>query len=159
MSDQIPKAGEYGARKFWYTRKGTVITIGLTSVAIDEMGEITGVEFPEEGDTFTQGDTILTVEGTEDNVDVPAPASGEIISLNEILIDSPHIVFEDPTEEGWLVKIQAEDPEELLELAEDEHSEESVDEDDEEEDENDEDFDDEEDFDEEDGDEEDDEDF
>ena len=55
MSEAAPKSGEYLDGKLWFTRKAAIVTIGLTSAAIEEIGAVQKIEMPEEGDDFTKG--------------------------------------------------------------------------------------------------------
>lgn len=112
---KVPKEGEFQRGQLWYSRRGNVLTIGLTSAAIDKLGDLDGITLPEEGDHFDAGDDILTVDGTHGSVDVALPTKGVVLSVNPVAND-PSAVSEDPLEEGWLVKYQVDDLESLLEL-------------------------------------------
>lgn len=117
MSDAAPKNGEYLDGKLWFSRKLSMVTIGLTSHAIEEIGAVQGIEFPEEGLDVEKGEVILTVEGTNSNFEVTAPASGIVQEVNEAAKDEPDMVSDDPLEEGWLVKIEIQDKSDLKEFA------------------------------------------
>ena len=112
---KVPKEGEFAEGQVWYSRRGNVLTIGLTSGAIDKLGDLDGIELPEEGDHFDAGDDILTVEGTHGSVEVALPTKGVVLSVNPVASD-PVAVAEDPLEEGWLLKYQVDDLEALLDL-------------------------------------------
>jgi glycine cleavage system H protein len=112
---RVPKEGEFEGGQLWYSRRGNVLTIGLTSSAIDKLGDLDTITLPEEGDHFDAGDAILTVEGTHGSVEVVLPTKGVVLSVGPSASD-PAAVSEDPLEEGWLVKYQIEDLESLLEL-------------------------------------------
>jgi glycine cleavage system H protein len=112
---KVPKEGEFEKGQLWYSRRGNVLTIGLTSSAIDKLGELDGITLPEEGDHFDAGDEIVTVDGTRGSVEVVLPSKGVVLAVNPVAND-PAAVSEDPLEEGWLVKYQIEDLETLLEL-------------------------------------------
>ena len=114
---KVPKEGEFDQGQLWFSRRGNVLTIGLTSAAIDRLGDLDGIALPEEGDHFDAGDDIVTIEGTRGSVEVALPTKGVVLSVNPIASD-PAAVSDDPLEEGWLVRYQVEDLEALLELAE-----------------------------------------
>jgi glycine cleavage system H protein len=116
-ADIAPKNGEYAEGKFWFHRKLNTVTIGLTSLAIEEIGEVQGIEFPEDGDDFTKGDIVVTVDGTSGKLEVTTPASGVIEEVNEAAKEEPDVVSDDPLEEGWLVKLEIEDTSDLKEYA------------------------------------------
>lgn len=116
MSEAAPKEGEFAEGKLWFTRRLSAVTVGLTDLAIEEIGSVERVELPEDGDDFSKGDVVATVEGSSGTLEVIAPASGLIAEINENAKKSPEVVSEDPLEEGWLFKLTIEDPSELKEL-------------------------------------------
>jgi glycine cleavage system H protein len=116
MSDAAPKSGDYLDGKLWFHRKGNLLTLGLTSLGLEDLGNIQGIDFPDEGDDFSKSDVIVTVDGSAGSVEVICPASGLIQEVNSALQSEPERLTEDPLEEGWLVKLQIEDPTELKEF-------------------------------------------
>ena len=117
LKESIPKYGEYADGKLWFSRKGSMVTIGLTTMATEEVGEITSIELPDEGDAFDKGDITVTIDGNLGNIEVTTPAAGVINEVNAAIKDESNIVTEDPLEEGWLVKIEIEDTSDLKEFA------------------------------------------
>jgi glycine cleavage system H protein len=117
--DIAPKNGEFLDGKLWFHRKGTMVTLGLTSLAVEEVGQVQSIEFPEEGEDYGKGDTVLTVDGTSGKLEVIAPATGIVSEVNEAAKAEPDVVSEDPLEEGWLVKLEIEDKSELKEFRSD----------------------------------------
>jgi glycine cleavage system H protein len=91
-------------------------TLGITWYAQDALGEIVFCEPPAVGTTLTQGETYAEVESVKAVSDVVAPLSGEIVAVNEALIDEPEKLNDDPYGEGWLVRIRLSDPSEREEL-------------------------------------------
>ena len=116
-ADIAPKNGEFAEGKCWFHRKGTTVTIGLTSLAIEEIGDVTQVEFPDDGDDFTKGDIVVTIDGASGKLEVITPATGIIEEVNEAAKEEPEIISDDPLEEGWLVKLEIEDTSDLKEFA------------------------------------------
>jgi len=116
MSEIAPKNGEFQDGKLWFQRKGTNVTVGLTDSAIEDIGEIEGIEFPNEGDDFDKGDVVITIEGSKGSFEVTTPAAGVINEINETAKTEPELVAEDPLEEGWLVKLEIQDTTDLKEF-------------------------------------------
>lgn len=117
MAASAPKSGEFQDGKLWFSRKAAIVTIGLTSSAVEEIVAVQKVELPNEGDDYTKGDPIATVIGTNGEIEVTCPASGMVHEINSAITEDADCVTEDPLEEGWLVKIEIEDPTELAEFA------------------------------------------
>lgn len=115
MSDVAPKNGEFSDGKLWFHRKGTTVTVGMTSLAIEEIGSVQSLEFPNEGDDFQKGDIVMTVDGTNGKFEVLTPATGIVQEINEAAKEEPDMVSDDPLEEGWLVKLEIEDTSDLKE--------------------------------------------
>jgi glycine cleavage system H protein len=119
-ADIAPKNGEFGEGKLWFHRKGTIVTLGMTNLAVEEVGEVQSIEFPDEGSDFGKGDTVVTVDGTNGKLEVVAPATGIVSEVNEAAKSEPDMVSEDPLEEGWLIKLEIEDTSDLKEFRADE---------------------------------------
>jgi len=81
--------------------------IGLSEYAVDQLGDIVFIELPEIGSSFSKGETFATVESVKAASEIYMPISGEIVEINERIIESPELVNEDPLGEAWLVKIQS----------------------------------------------------
>jgi glycine cleavage system H protein len=118
MSDDlsIPRHLRYTEEHEWAFLEDNVVTIGLTDYAQDSLGELVYIELPEIGREVSKGDEIAVVESCKAASDVYAPISGKIVEVNDMLTDNPNMVNESPYEEGWLVKIEATENEEVEEL-------------------------------------------
>lgn len=112
-----PRSGEYMDGQAWFTRKQTVLTIGVTNAGLEDIGEVESVTLPEEGDDLSKSEVAVTIEGTSGTLELITPAAGLVHAVNERLSGSPETLSEDPLEEGWLVKIEIEDPTDLKEYA------------------------------------------
>ncbi len=98
--------------------------VGITEYAASELGDITYVELPHEGDDIIVGDSIATVESVKASSDVFSPISGTVSSVNTHLEDDPSIISRSPEKYGWLYKLENIDDTELSELMdEDEYNE------------------------------------
>ena len=117
MAEPAPKSGEFLDGKLWFQRKGSTVLIGLTSLAIEEIGTVQELEFPDVEEDFEKGDVMVTVDGTNGKIEVIAPATGTIEEVNEAAQEEPDRVSDDPLEEGWLVRLKIEDTSELREYA------------------------------------------
>jgi glycine cleavage system H protein len=100
----------------WVRVDGDVATLGITWYAQDQLGEIVYIDPPAVGTTIAKGQPYAEVESVKAVSDVIAPASGEIVEVNEALADSPDKINEDPHGDGWLVRIRLSDPSELDDL-------------------------------------------
>ncbi len=103
----------YSKEHEWVEIAGAVATIGISSYAANELGDVTFVELPEIGTQFEQGEAMLVVESVKAAEDVFAPVSGKVIEVNEDLVDNPERVNESPEEEGWFCRLEGADEAEL----------------------------------------------
>ena len=92
------------------------VTIGISDHAQNLLGDIVFVELPEIGAQMSAEDEVAIVESVKAASDVYSPISGEIIEVNEVLLDNPEIINESPYHEGWFYKLQPGDSEEINEL-------------------------------------------
>jgi len=109
----IPNDLKYTEKHEWVRVVDDWVEIGVTDYAQDALGEIVFVELPEEGDEITIGDSFGGIESTKSVSDLYSPISGEIIEINEALLDSPEIINEDPYGGGWIVRVKLNDANEL----------------------------------------------
>ena len=100
----------------WARLDGEEATLGITWYAQDQLGEVVFFEPPEIGKTVSKDDPYAEVESVKAVSDVIAPLSGEIVEVNQKVVDSPETVNEDPYGEGWLVRVRLSDPSELDDL-------------------------------------------
>lgn len=105
-----PEDIRYTSEHEWAREEGGIITIGITSYATDQLGDIVFVELPEPGRTLEVGKTFGVVEAVKTVSDLYAPLAGEVIEVNGGLVDSPASVNQDPYGEGWMIKIKPTDP-------------------------------------------------
>lgn len=98
------------------TDQDDVYNVGITDYAQGELGDVVFVELPETGAEFSQGDTVGTIESVKAVADLFLPVSGEIVEINEAVVDSPELVNKDPLEDGWLLKVRLAEPAELEQL-------------------------------------------
>lgn len=89
------------------------ITVGISNLAQQLLGDVVFVELPEVGDETEMGDAFSLVESVKAASDIYAPVTGEIIEVNEDLEDSPELINESPYVDGWIAKIKLADASEL----------------------------------------------
>lgn len=113
----------------WVQQEDGVITIGINEEGLQDFEEISSVELPPEGEKVEADVVLGTVETDDGPLDIYSPVSGTVLEINSQVIDEPALIQEDPYEEGWLIRIEADDDLE----DEDEEDEDDDDEDEEEE--------------------------
>ena len=103
----------YSKEHEWVRVDGSRATIGITSFAAEELGDIVFVELPEVGTAIKQFATFGVVESVKAVSDLYAPVSGEVVEVNEALRDNPELLNSDPFGEGWIAKVDLPDESEL----------------------------------------------
>jgi glycine cleavage system H protein len=116
MSGQYPNDLMYTKDHEWARIDGKTATVGVTRFAVDQLGDVTQVDLPKEGETVKQGEIFGSVESVKAVSDLFAPLSGRIVKVNSPLADSPEYVNEEPYDEGWMIQIELTKPEETKEL-------------------------------------------
>ena len=100
----------------WIKIENDTGTIGITTFAQSELGEIVYVDLPSVGDEFEQDEVFGSVEALKTVSDLFMPLSGEVTAVNENLLENPTLVNEKPFSEGWMVKIKVSNLNELSNL-------------------------------------------
>lgn len=109
MSD-VPNELHYTKSHEWVDVAGDgTVTVGVTDYAQQALGDLVFVELPEVGGNLDAGDACAVVESVKAASDVYAPLAGEVVEINELLVESPELVNEDPYGEGWLFKLSVAD--------------------------------------------------
>ena len=111
-----PENYRYTKEHEWIKVDGDTGTIGLTFYAQKELGDIVYVDLPKIGSSVTAGKTMGSVESVKAVSDIYAPASGEILEVNEELASKPEKLNEDPYGSAWLMKVRLSNPQELNSL-------------------------------------------
>ena len=97
----------------WITLEGDVATIGITKHATEMLGDIVFAELPEKGSNVDKDGTAGVVESTKAASDVYTPVSGEVIETNQMIVDDPAKINEDPEENAWFFKLRIKDKTEM----------------------------------------------
>jgi glycine cleavage system H protein len=100
----------------WLRAQGTSWRVGITQFAVDQLGDITLVDLPKEGDQVTKGQKFGVVESVKSVSDLYAPVSGRVVAVNTTLKDSPENVNSDPYGNGWMIDVEPNDKSEIDEL-------------------------------------------
>jgi glycine cleavage system H protein len=100
----------------WLKAAGTSWRVGITQFAVDQLGDITLVDLPKEGDLVTKGQRFGTIESVKSVSDLYAPASGKVTAVNTALKDSPEQVNAEPYGGGWMIELEPTETSELDEL-------------------------------------------
>ncbi len=116
MSD-IPSDLKYVASHEWIRVEGDgIVTIGITDHAQELLGDVVFIELPEVGTELDSGDDAGVVESVKAASDIYAPLSGEVIAVNELLVDAPETVNSDFYGDGWFFRLKLSDIGELDDL-------------------------------------------
>ena len=100
----------------WLRVEGDIVVVGITEHASTQLGDVVFVELPEAETKVSKGDDIVVIESVKAASDIMAPIDGEIVEVNEAIVDEPGKVNEDPFGEAWFFKIKADDLSQLDEL-------------------------------------------
>lgn len=108
-----PDQYKYTKQHEWVHAEGDTGIVGITDHAQHELGDIVFVELPKVGANFKLGDTLGSVESVKAVSDIYCPVSGEVVEVNNFLVQNPATLNEDPHGNGWLVKLKLQDAGEL----------------------------------------------
>lgn len=120
MKNSIPKTLKYSKTHEWVRQDDDILTVGITDHAQTMLGDLVYVELPEPESDVETGHECAVVESVKAAADVYSPVSGEVIEINERLLNDPQLINTDPYGEGWLFRVKpfesesAQDIEQLL---------------------------------------------
>lgn len=97
----------------WIEKSDQIIIVGITEFAQDQLGDIVSIELPQVSSSFKQNDVMAIIDSVKASSDLYCPVDGEIIEVNEKLLESPELINQSPFEEGWVVKIKPNNPEQI----------------------------------------------
>lgn len=109
----FPDDLRYSKEHEWVRADDGNATIGITSFAADELGDIVFIELPEPGSALSQFGTFGVVESVKAVSDLYAPVSGTVVEVNDALRERPELLNSDPFGEGWIASVELSDPGEL----------------------------------------------
>ena len=111
--ESYPDDLKYHAEHDWARIQDGEAILGITWWAQDALGELVHYEAPDEGSTMSKDESYGEVESVKAVSDLIAPLSGEVLEVNQAVVDAPETVNEDPSGAGWLVRIRVGDPPEV----------------------------------------------
>lgn len=113
MALEYPEELKYLDSHEYLRVEGDTVVVGVTSYAVDQLGDIVFVALPEQGDVLSRGDSFGSIESVKAVEELYAPISGKVLAVNTKVVDDPTIIGADPYGDGWLLKISLADAEEL----------------------------------------------
>jgi len=113
LAESYPDDLKYHPEHDWARIEDGEAVLGVTWFAQDALGELVHYEAPSEGATVTKDQSYGEVESVKAVSDLIAPLSGEVVAVNEQVVDAPETVNEDPYGAGWLIRIRLSDPSEV----------------------------------------------
>ena len=113
----IPDDLKYASTHEWISvNEDGLVTVGISDHAQEALGDIVFVELPEAGASVNSKEEVAVVESVKAASDIYSPLTGEVVEINELLLDSPETVNASPYELGWFFKIRMENEAELDDL-------------------------------------------
>ncbi len=113
---EFPEGLKYSKEHEWVLVEGNTATVGITEFAQEELGDIVYVELPEVGEKVVKDDPFGAVESVKAVSDVYAPVGGTVLEVNDILPDNPETINDDPYGDGWMIRVEMTDEEDLKDL-------------------------------------------
>jgi glycine cleavage system H protein len=108
-----PADRKYTKDHEWAKLDEGLAVVGITDYAQQQLGDIVYVELPQLGDALEASTAFGLIESVKAASDLFSPVTGEVMGINEDLVDRPELVNEDPYEGGWMIKVQPDDENEL----------------------------------------------
>ncbi len=112
MALQYPDDLKYLDTHEYIRLEGEIATIGISSFAVDQLGDIVFLDLPEVGGTLEKGEAFGTVESVKAVEDLKAPVTGTVLERNDAIVESPENLAEDAYGAGWLLKVRVDNPSE-----------------------------------------------
>ena len=103
-----PKTLRFAKSHEWAKLDGDICTVGITKFAVEQLTDVVYIEMPDVGDHTFAGESFGEIESVKAVSDLYAPVNGEVVEINEQLLDDPASIAKDPYGKGWLVKIKVE---------------------------------------------------
>jgi glycine cleavage system H protein len=110
---KYPEDCLYTKEHEWIRVNGSMGTVGITSYAAKQLGDLVFVELPKVGDHFDTSETFGTVESVKAVSEIFSPVAGEVTEINEAVVNSPELINSDPHGDAWLIEIKIQAPREL----------------------------------------------
>jgi glycine cleavage system H protein len=108
MQVKDPKSLRYATTHEWASLEGDVCTLGITQFAVEQLTDVVYIELPDVGDHVFKGESFGEIESVKAVSDLYSPVNGEVIAVNEKLLNDPSVVTGDPYGKGWMIQIKVE---------------------------------------------------
>jgi glycine cleavage system H protein len=105
----IPDNRRYSREDEWARLEGDQVTVGITDYAQQQLGDVVYVELPQVGRSVEQGEPFGVIESVKAVADLFSPVSGEIVEVNDALVEQPEAVNEDCYGDGWMITVAVSD--------------------------------------------------
>jgi glycine cleavage system H protein len=115
-AESYPDELKYHPEHDWARIEGEEAVLGITWFAQDSLGELVHFEPPEEGAVLSKDASYGEVESVKAVSELISPLSGEVVAVNQRVVDAPETVNEDPYGDGWLVRVRVSEPSEVESL-------------------------------------------
>ncbi|MHB1131998.1 MAG: glycine cleavage system protein GcvH [Chloroflexota bacterium] len=112
----LPKELKYSKEHEWVKVEGEVAVIGITDFAQSELGDVVFLDLPKQGDSVTANETFGVVESVKAASDLYSPVTGQIVAVNDRLLNEPELVNKSPYGDAWMLRVQMADAKELESL-------------------------------------------
>lgn len=109
----VPQDLKYSKEHEWVRLEGEEAVVGITDYAQAELGDVVFLELPKKGDKVTQFQTFGVVESVKAASDLYSPVSGEVVAVNENLLNQPELVNKSPYGDAWMIRVRLSDTKEL----------------------------------------------
>ncbi|MFW6134809.1 MAG: glycine cleavage system protein GcvH [Elusimicrobiota bacterium] len=100
----------------WVKIDNNTAAVGVTQYAAEQLGDITYIELPEQGQQYSKGEVLCEIESVKAASDVYAPLSGTVTKTNDEIVNSPELVNSDPEDKAWIAELELSNPQETVEL-------------------------------------------
>jgi glycine cleavage system H protein len=102
---KFPTDAQYTKEHEWIRMSGDTAEIGITSFAIEQLGDVVHLDLPKAGSEFKAGESFGTIESTKTVSDLYMPAAGTVVEVNAALVQAPEDIANDPHGKFWLLKV------------------------------------------------------
>jgi len=96
-----------------WVEKNDLFIVGITDFAQDQLGDVVSIELPEIGSIFKRNDAMAIIDSVKASSDIYCPLDGEIVEVNEKLLEHPELINQSPYDEGWIVKMKVSNPQQF----------------------------------------------
>ena len=111
-----PNDRRYSSSHEWHKTEGELVSIGISQFAVEELADITFLEITATDGPVKKGDPIGEIESVKATSELYTGVDGEVVEINQAVLEDPSIINEDPYEKGWILKLRPDDPSQLDEL-------------------------------------------